>query len=166
VPTNAPGSESKRAAKRRRGRERAARRLAQRIEIVERVASGESYAAIAADLGRSESSVRERFLRTMEQTAQSTEVARQEALMRLARIQHQWWGDATSEEDTGRAFIRAHRAMKQLRWILDQKHRIEGLYEPTATRQTAVTRPPAPTDKELRDLFKKIERPVVERFGE
>jgi AraC-like DNA-binding protein len=121
--------ESKRSAKRRRGRERAARRLTERLEIVERVASGENYAAIAADLGRSESSVRERFLREMERTATVTENARQLALMRLECLLRQWFEEAIRDDDDSRkAFVRASRATREVLRIMDQEHRLQGLY--------------------------------------
>jgi predicted transcriptional regulator len=164
VPGNAlVNGESKRAAKRRRGRERDARRRAESLAIVERVLAGETYADIAADMGRSESTIRERFLRTMERTATNRELARVEALMRLERLQYQLWEDATSEEDAGPAFVRAHRAMRQLRWILDQKHRIEGLYEPVAPAKLIPSPQPELTAAELDELFKGIQRP---RAGE
>ena len=102
----------------------------ERLEIVERVASGESYATIAADLGKSESAIRERFLRAMERSAVVTEHARQLALMRLDFMLSQWWEDATRDpenEDHG-TFLRASRATRQVLRILDQENRIQGLY--------------------------------------
>ena len=124
-------SESKRAAKRRRGREREARRLVERLELVERVASGESYASIAADLGKSESTVRERFINAMELSATVTEEARQLALMRLDHLLYQWWEDATRdpENEDHRTFLRASRATRQVLRILEQENRIQGLYK-------------------------------------
>jgi AraC-like DNA-binding protein len=94
------------------------------------VAKGESYAAIAADLGKSESAVRGRFLRTMERSATVTEEARQLALLRLDHLLYQWWEDATRdpENEDHRAFLRASRATRQVLRILDQENRIQGLY--------------------------------------
>jgi hypothetical protein len=81
------------------------------------------------DLGRSEPSVRESFLRAMESTATVTDEARLLALMRLDRLLYQWWDDATGDLDDRKAFIRAHRAMRQVIRILDQQLRVQGLYK-------------------------------------
>jgi precorrin-3B methylase len=59
--------------------------------IVQRVLSSESYAEMAREMGRSESTIRERFAREMERTATATEGARQLTLMRLDHLLYQWW---------------------------------------------------------------------------
>jgi hypothetical protein len=50
-------------------REREARRCVERPDIVQHVLSGETCAKIAIEMGRSESTIREWYLREMERTA-------------------------------------------------------------------------------------------------
>lgn len=89
-----------------------------------------SFASIASDLGKSESAIRERFLRAMERTAVVSEEARQLSLLRLDYLLSQWWEDATREpaNEDAKTFRRASLATRQILKILDQQNRIQGLY--------------------------------------
>ena len=62
-------------------------------------------------------------------SAVAEEEARQLALMRLDYMLSQWWEDASRHDDDSRkAFRRACQATREVLRILDQEHRIQGLY--------------------------------------
>lgn len=101
---------------------------------------GATWVEIAAQMGlRSERSAADLYYRTLEEGVREAadETKRNEEITRLDRLMRRWWPDAiamapanASDDDREKIDARSERAMKQLKWVLDMRIRLQGLYRP------------------------------------
>lgn len=120
-----------------------AQRQDERRQIVALVLAGMTYVEIASRLGKSPSTVRERFNDEMARNAKATDEARALHLARLDRQILRWWdvamrsethdlqGNELEPDERAERAQRADKASEHLRWLLDQYAKAAGLYHPT-----------------------------------
>lgn len=125
-----------------------AKRLEERRQIVALVLAGMTYAEIARQLGKAESTIAKRFNAEMERNARATEEARALMIARVDRSIWRWWdlahrpetvdaqGNTLSPDERKERAERADKAQEHLLRLYDQYAKLTNLYHPTEVKLT------------------------------